>query len=91
LQIKVRFFSKVSGSIKFGIFSGGSFLNLCFSKIGSWFLFKKFRAEFAQVSAQPPVGKIGFVVFRSSFGKQAFSFGKVHFSWLVFCSVKSGF
>jgi len=50
-------FSKVSVSIKFGIFSGGSFPSFCFSKIGSWFLFQKFLFKFAQVS------KIGFVVF----------------------------
>jgi len=41
-------------------------------------LFKKFRVKFAQVS------KTGFVVFGQSFGKQAVSFGKVHFSWLAF-------
>jgi hypothetical protein len=78
LQIRVLVFSKFSGSIKFGIFSGGSFPNLCFFKIGSCFWFKKFRAKFAQVS------KIDFKVFRKSFGKRAVSFGKVIFSGLRF-------
>jgi len=85
LQIRVLVFSKFSGSIKFGIFSGGSFPNLYFFKIGSWFLFKKFCVKFSQVSI------IGFKVFNLDFGKHAVSFGKVYFLWLAFFLVKSGF
>jgi len=78
LQIRVLVFSKFSGSVKFGIFSGGSFPNLCFSKIGSCFWFKKFRVKFAQVA------KIGFKVFSQSLGKQIVSFCKVRFCGLCF-------
>jgi len=78
LQIRVWVFSKVSGSIKSGIFSGGSFPNLYFPKIGSGFLFRKFLFKFAQVS------KISFKVFGLSFGEQAISFGKVVFHGLRF-------
>jgi hypothetical protein len=53
-------------------------------KIGSWFLFKKFRFKLAQVS------EISFKVFSQSFSKQAVSFCKVRFFWLAFFSVKSG-
>ena len=63
-------FSKFSGSIKFGFFSGGGFPSLCFSKIGSCFWFKKFRVKFAQVS------KIGFVVFAQVLASKRFHFAK---------------
>jgi len=71
-------FSKFSGSIKFGIFSGGSFQNFIRFKIGSWFWFKKFRVKSAQVA------KIGFKVFSQSLGKQVVSFCKVRFCGLRF-------
>jgi len=71
-------FSKFSGSIKFGIFSGGSFQNFIRFKIGSWFWFKKFRVKSAQVA------KIGFKVFSQSLGKQIVSFCKVRFCGLRF-------
>jgi len=76
-------FSKFSGSIKFGIFSGGSFQNFIRFKIGSWFWFKKFRVKSAQVA------KIGFKVFSQSLGKQVVSFCKVRFLWLAFLLAKS--
>ena len=85
LQIRVSVFSKVSGSIKSGTFSGGNFSSFCFSKIGSGLWFNKFYFKLAQVS------KIGFKVFRKSFGKQAVSFGKVRLFWLAFLLAKSGF
>jgi hypothetical protein len=66
-------------------FSNGEFPNFIGLKIGSVFWFKKFHFKSAQVSAQPPVGKIGFMVFGQSFGKQVFLFGKVCFDGL--CSV----
>ncbi len=69
-------FSKVSGSIKFGIFSGGGFPNLCFSKIGSCFGFKKFLVKFAQVS------KIGFVVFSQVLVSKRFRLAMFAFSGL---------
>jgi len=84
LQIRVLVFSKVSVSIKSGIFSGGNFPSFGFLKIGSCFWFKKFRVKFAQVS------KIGLKVFMQSFCKQAVSFFKVRFSWLAFLWAKSG-
>ena len=71
-------FSKFSGSIKFGIFSGGSFQNFIRFKISSWFWFKKFRVKSAQVA------KIGFKVFSQSLGKQVVSFCKVRFCGLRF-------
>jgi hypothetical protein len=60
------FLAKVSASIKSGIFSGGSFPNLCFFKIDSWFLFQKFLFKFAQVS------KIGFKVLVKVFASKRF-------------------
>jgi hypothetical protein len=66
------------GFAKVSIFSGGNFQNFIGFKIGSWFLFKKFRAKSAQVS------NIGFRVFSQSLGKQVLSFCKVRFSGLRF-------
>jgi len=71
-------FSKFSGSVKFGFFSGGGFPNLCFSKIGSCFWFKKFRVKFAQVS------KISFVVFAQVLASKRFHFAKSVFHGLRF-------
>ena len=85
MQIKVLVFSKVSASIKSGIFSGGNSPSFGFSKIGSCFWFKKFRVKSAQVS------KIGIEFFSLGFGKQVVSFYKVHFFWLALFLAKSGF
>jgi hypothetical protein len=85
LQIRVLVFSKVSASIKSGIFSGGYFQVFVRFKIGSGFLFRKFLFKFAQVS------KIGFKVFSLGFGKQAVSFGIVCFFWLALFLAMSGF
>ena len=71
-------FSQKFCSIKSGIFSGGSFPNIDFSKIGSGLWFKKFRFKFAQVA------KIGFKVFSQSSGRQKVLFGKVRFCGLRF-------
>jgi len=76
LQIWVLVFSKFSGSVKFGIFSGGSFPNLCFSKISSCFWFKKFRVKFSQVA------KIGFVVFSQVLASERFRLAMFAFSGL---------
>jgi hypothetical protein len=78
LQIKVLVFSKVCASTKSGIFSDCNFQNFIGLKIGSWFLFKKFRLKFAQVA------KIGFKVFSQSSGRQAVLFYKVRFCGVRF-------
>ena len=83
LQIRVLAFGKFSGSTKSGIFYRWLFPNFIGFKIGSWFLFKKFCVKLAQVS------EISFKIFSLVFGKQAFSFCKVHFFWLAFSLVKS--
>ena len=71
-------FSKKFWFVQVESFSGGYFQNCVGLKIGSCFLFKRFRFKFAQVS------KIGFKIFKSSFGKQAVSFSEVSFSGLRF-------
>jgi hypothetical protein len=78
LQIRVLVFSKVSSSIKSGIFSSGYFPSFGFLKISLWLWLKKFRVRLTQVF------KIGFKVFRQSFGKQVVSFSKVLFHGLRF-------
>ena len=78
MQIKVSVFSKVSGSIKSGIFSGGNFQNFIGFKIKSRFLFKKFRVKLAQVS------KIGFMVFGQVLVSKQFHFAKSVLSGLRF-------
>ena len=85
LQNQVSGFQKKFSFVQVKSFSGGKFPNFIGLKIGSCFWLKKFRFKLARVSAQPPVGKIGFMVFGQSFGKQVFLFGKVCFGGL--CSV----
>ena len=85
MQIRVLVFSKFSGSIKSGTFSGGYFSSFCFSKIGSCFLLLKFLFKFTQVA------NIGFVVFSQVLVSKWFHFARFVFFWLAFFSVKSGF
>jgi len=84
LQIKVLVFSKVSGSIKSGVFSGGNFPNLFFFKIVSGFWFKKFRVKSAQVY------KIGFMVFGQVLVSKRLHLAKSVFYGLRFFWAKSG-
>ena len=78
MQIRVLVFSKISGSIKLGVFSGGNFQSFIGFKIGSWFLFKKFCVKFAQVS------KIGFKVLVKVLESRQF-----HFAQFVFYGLPS--
>ena len=66
-------FSKISGSIKSGVFSGGNLQSFIGFKIGSWFLFKKFCVKLAQVS------KIGFKVLVKVFVSRRFRFAQFVF------------
>ena len=78
MQIRVLVFSKIFGSIKLGVFSGGNFQCFIGFKISSWFLFKKFCVKFAQVS------KIGFKVLVKVLVSRRF-----HFAQFVFYGLPS--
>ena len=60
MLIRVLVFSKVSASIKSGIFSGGGFPSFCSSKTGSVFSFKSFVSNWLRLlkSASRFSGKV---------------------------------